>query len=78
MESAMIDRYDTFHGNGYNGSSSGRGEGRPFNGQPVTIRGVEYPTEMAAGAALNVSRQAVSSARARGALDTVGLRRKRP
>ena len=44
-------------------------------GVPVTIRGVEYPSPIEAAKALNVSRQTIYVARAKGHLDVVGLGR---
>lgn len=45
--------------------------GRP--GNPVTIRGVWYPSQQAAATALGVTREAITLAIRRGALDRVGL-----
>lgn len=41
--------------------------------KPVTIRGVTYPSVLAAARALGVSPAAICNARARGGLETVGL-----
>lgn len=42
---------------------------------PITIRGVDYPSRAIAAEVLGVSRQAISMANARGRLDFVGLGR---
>jgi hypothetical protein len=46
------------------------------NAEPLTIRGVTYPSHTAAALALGVSTRAVSAAKKRDALDRVGLRKK--
>lgn len=46
------------------------GGGRP--GAPVTIRGIEYPSQRAAAKAIGVSERTLSLAARRGRLDRVG------
>ena len=40
---------------------------------PITIRGVEYPSQLIAAEVLGVAPATISSAKRRGALDAVGL-----
>lgn len=42
-------------------------------GDPITIRGVTYPSHAVAAEALGVSSATISNAKTRGTLDTVGL-----
>lgn len=44
---------------------------------PVTIRGVDYPSQLAAAKALGISVSAICNAKKRGRLDTVGLNPKK-
>lgn len=44
---------------------------------PLTIRGVEYPSQLAAAKALGISVPAICNAKKRGTLETVGLNPKR-
>ena len=73
MESALVDFFDTFHGPGYNGTPSGRGHGGQDKVEPVTVRGVTYPSPKACAAALDLDPNTVRQARKRGTLDSVGL-----
>lgn len=46
--------------------------------QPIIVRGVLYPDAKTAARILDVSTTAIRTARSKGALDSLGIRRQRP